>query len=138
MAKITRIGVSIEEKLLKKFDKLIEGTYNNRSEAIRDLIRNKIVEEEWQHSEEKVIGTLTLLYNHHQRGLNKKMLDIQHDYHHIFKSNLHLHLSHDFCLEVMIIEGKPLKVHQAAETLIGLKGVKHGKLTISSRGESFK
>ncbi|MTI58904.1 MAG: nickel-responsive transcriptional regulator NikR [Firmicutes bacterium] len=138
MSKVIRTGVSIEEKLLKKFDKLIEGTYSNRSEAIRDLIRNKIVEEEWLHSEGKVIGTLTLLYNHHQRGLNKKMLDIQHNYHHIFKSNLHLHLSHDFCLEVMIIEGEPLKVQQAAKSLIGLKGVKHGKLTISSRGESFK
>ncbi|MFP4015502.1 MAG: nickel-responsive transcriptional regulator NikR [Halanaerobiales bacterium] len=137
MGKIIRFGVSIEEELLDKFDQSIDGKYNNRSEAIRDMIRNKLIEEKWSESMDKIVGSITLLYDHHQRGLTEKMLKIQHKYHDIFKSNLHLHLSHDFCLEVIIVEGKAEKVEKAAGKLIGLRGVKHGKLTVTGSGEGL-
>ena len=136
MGKLSRFGVSIEEELLGKFDNLIKSKYSNRSEAIRDLIRDKLIEDKWT-SMDNVVGSITLLYDHHQRGLTEKMLELQHNYHHIFKSNLHLHLSHDFCLEVIIVEGKAEEVKTAAGRLIGLRGVKHGKLVITSSGEDF-
>jgi len=137
LSKLSRFGVSIEEELLSKFDELISGKYNNRSEAIRDMIRDKLIEEKWTTSMGNIIGSITLLYDHHQRGLTEKMLETQHNYHHIFKSNLHLHLSHDYCLEVIIVEGKAEEVEQAAGKLIGLRGVKHGKLVITSSGEDL-
>lgn len=137
MSKLSRFGVSIEKDLLEKFDELISDKYSNRSEAIRDMIRNKLIEDKWTTSIDNVIGSITLLYNHHQRGLTEKMLELQHNYHHIFKSNLHLHLSHNFCLEVIIIEGKTEEVKRAAGKLIGLRGVKHGKVVITGSGEDF-
>ncbi len=137
MSEIVRFGVSIEEDLLDKYDSIIAESYNNRSEAIRDLIRDRIVEEKKRSSEEEVIGSLTLLFNHHQRELTEKMLKIQHDYPHIFKSNLHMHVSHDFCLEVIIMKGEARLLREAANRLIGLKGVHHGKLTLTSTGEDF-
>jgi CopG family nickel-responsive transcriptional regulator len=132
MSELVRFGVSIEEKLLEKFDEMIEGSYNNRSEAIRDLIRDKIVEKRCQDSEEEAVGSLTLIYNHHQRGLTDKMIKLQHDYHHLFKSNLHLHLSHDYCLEVIVVEGKTEEIEDISKKLIALKGIKHGKLTLTT------
>ncbi|MCK8827161.1 nickel-responsive transcriptional regulator NikR [Natroniella acetigena] len=137
MSELIRFGVSIDEKLLKKFDQLIEDGYTNRSEAIRDLIRDKIVEEKCQDEEEDVVGTLTLFYDHHQRGTTEKMMTIQHDYYSLFKSNLHLHLSHHICLEVIIVEGKRKKLNEVTQKLIGLRGVKHGKLTVSAVDESL-
>jgi len=137
LSEIVRFGVSIEEDLLDKYDSIIAESYNNRSEAIRDLIRDRIVEEKKRSSEEEVIGSLTLLFNHHQRELTEKMLKIQHDYPHIFKSNLHMHVSHDFCLEVIIMKGEARLLREAANRLIGLKGVHHGKLTLTSTGEDF-
>lgn len=135
--KLVRFGVSMDKELLEKFDKMIEGTYHNRSEAIRDLIRDKIVEKEWTENKEPAFGSLTLLYDHHQRGLTEKMLEIQHKHHQLFKSNLHLHITHDYCLEVMVVQGLPDELQSVTNSLLGLKGVKHGKLTISSGGQSF-
>ncbi len=129
---LVRFGVSIDEDLLKKYDRLIQGVYDNRSEAIRDMIRNKIIEQKWENSKEEVIGSLTLLYDHHQRGLTKKLLDLQHDHHGFFKSNLHIHVTHDYCLEVIIVKGKAGQLQRIAKKIIGIKGVKHGKLTITS------
>lgn len=137
MSDLVRFGVSIDKKLLQRYDDMIADVYENRSEAIRDLIRDKIVEEEWQDIEEEVAGSLTLLYNHHQRGLTEKMLNIQHDYHHLFKSNLHLHLSHDFCLEVIVVQGQVGELKEISQKLIGLKGVQHGKLTVTATGDEF-
>ncbi|WP_408955857.1 nickel-responsive transcriptional regulator NikR [Natroniella sp. ANB-PHB2] len=137
MSDLIRFGVSIDQKLLEKYDQLIEDGYTNRSEAIRDLIRDKIVEEKCQNKEEEVVGTLTLFYVHHKRGITEKMMSIQHDYHYLFKSNLHLHLSHHLCLEVIIVEGKREELNEVTQKLIGLKGVKHGKLTVSAIDESL-
>lgn len=137
MSKIVRFGVSIEKELLEKFDKMNEGIYNNRSEAIRDLIRDKIVSKKWQNKEEIVIGSITLVYDHHQRILNDKMLKLQHKYCNIFKANLHIHLDHNHCLEVIVVKGKVKQLIEISNQLISLKGVKHGKLTISNKGTDF-
>jgi len=134
MAELKRFGVSIEENLLKKFDQSNENIYDNRSEAIRDLIRNKIIEEEKLKEKENVVGTITLIYDHHKLGLSDKMNQIQHDYHCLFKSNLHLHLNRDFCLEVIVVEGLQSKLKKVSSKLIALKGVKHGKLTVANIG----
>lgn len=134
MSELKRFGVSIEENLLKKFDRSNEHIYNNRSEAIRDLIRNKIIEEEKIKESENVVGTITLIYDHHKSGLSDKMNQIQHDYHCLFKSNLHLHLDRDFCLEVIVVEGLQSKLKKVSSKLIALKGVKHGKLTVTKIG----
>lgn len=137
MSDLVRFGVSIEENLLERYDEIISDSYDNRSEAIRDLIRDRIVQERKRSSEEEVIGSLTLLFNHHQRELTEKMLKIQHDYPELFKSNLHMHVSHDFCLEVIIMQGKAHVLREAGNRLKGLKGVHHGKLTLTTTGEDF-
>ena len=132
MFELVRFGVSMEKELLEKYDQLITETYDNRSEAIRDLIRKKIISQNLRQQNKEVVGSLTLLYNHYQRGLTARMLEIQHEAHSLFESNLHLHLSHDLCLEVIIVRGLARRVQKVANLLIGLKGVKHGELIITS------
>ena len=131
MSELMRFGVSMEKELLDKFDKLIADGYSNRSEAIRDLIRDRIVKEQCQDSEQEVIGTLKLIYDHQQRGIKEKLLKIEHDYNCLFRSNLHQYLDDNNCLEVIIMEGQRKKITKVAKKLIALRGVKHGKLSIS-------
>lgn len=139
MSKLTRIGVAIDADLLEKFDELIElRGYPNRSEAFRDLIRNELVEESWKSPESEVVGSVTLVYNHHVRQLNDKLLDLQHDHHDSILSTLHVHLDHENCLEVLLIKGKAAAVNQIANALISTKGVKHGRLTLSSSGRNLE
>lgn len=139
MSNLTRIGVAIDTDLLEKFDELIEQRgYANRSEAFRDLIRNELVEESWKSPESEVVGSVTLVYNHHVRQLNDKLLDLQHDHHDSILSTLHVHLDHENCLEVLLIKGKAAAVNQIANALISTKGVKHGRLTLSSSGRNLE
>ena len=139
MSNLTRIGVAIAADLLDKFDELIEQRgYSNRSEAFRDLIRNELVEESWKSPESEVVGSVTLVYNHHVRQLNDKLLDLQHDHHDSILSTLHVHLDHENCLEVLLIKGKAAAVNQIANALISTKGVKHGRLTLSSSGRNLE
>jgi CopG family nickel-responsive transcriptional regulator len=138
MSKLVRIGVAIEKDLLDKFDALIEQrAYPNRSEAFRDLIRGELVQESWKSPDSEVVGSLTLVYDHHVRMLSDKLLDLQHESHDAILSTLHVHLDHDNCLEVLLIRGKVRHVHQLADALISTKGVKHGKLTITSSGKDI-
>ena len=138
MSNLTRIGVAIDSDLLEKFDELIDlRGYPNRSEAFRDLIRNELVEESWKSPESEVVGSVTLVYNHHVRQLNDKLLDLQHDHHDSILSTLHVHLDHENCLEVLLIKGKAAAVNQIANALISTKGVKHGRLTLSSSGRNL-
>ena len=131
--------MAIDADLLEKFDELIEQRgYPNRSEAFRDLIRNELVEESWQSPESEVVGSVTLVYNHHVRQLNDKLLDLQHDHHDSILSTLHVHLDHENCLEVLLIKGKAAAVNQIANALISTKGVKHGRLTLSSSGRNLE
>src|SRR5512132_184894 len=139
MSDLSRIGVAIDSELLEKFDRLIaQRGYTNRSEAFRDLIRGELVEKAWEAPEREVVGTVTLVYDHHVRLLSEKLTDIQHDFHRAILSTLHVHLDHDHCLEVLVVRGKSADVRKVADTLISTKGVKHGQLTITSSGVELK
>jgi CopG family transcriptional regulator, nickel-responsive regulator len=135
MGELSRIGVAIDSDLLERFDALIaDRGYTNRSEAFRDLIRDELVEKQWESPESNVVGTVTLVYNHHVRMLSEKLTDMQHDHHRLILSTLHVHLDHDNCLEVLVVKGKSRQVQKIAEALISTKGVKHGRLTITTSG----
>ncbi len=138
MSNLVRFGVSINKGLLVQFDKIIEEKgYNNRSEAIRDLIRNQMVELEWEKEEEEVAGTVTLIYDHHVRGLSELLLEVQHSFHDLILSTMHLHLDHHNCLEVLAVKGAAREVRRIAERLISVKGVKHGRLSITTTGKNL-
>lgn len=139
MSVLSRIGVAIDSDLLKKFDRLItQRGYTNRSEAFRDLIRDELVERTWESPDSQVVGTITLVYNHHVRLLSEKLTDIQHDFHRSILSTLHVHLDHDNCLEVLVVQGKSAEVRKVADVLISTKGVKHGRLSISTSGAELE
>ena len=138
MADLARFGISIDDRLLKRFDDLItEKGYSNRSEAIRDLIRNALVEDQWARGNEETVGTVTLVYNHHTRDLSDKLTEHQHSHHDAIVSTLHVHLDAHNCLEVVVVKGKANEVKRMADELIGTKGVKHGKLVTSTTGEDL-
>jgi CopG family nickel-responsive transcriptional regulator len=138
MAELTRFGISIDDRLLKRFDALIaEKGYGNRSEAIRDLIRGALVEEQWAQEEEETVGTVTLVYDHHTRDLSDKLTEQQHSHHDAIVSALHVHLDAHNCLEVVVVKGKAGEVRRLADELIGTKGVKHGKLVMSTTGREL-
>ncbi len=139
MSDLSRIGVAIDSELLERFDLLIgQRGYTNRSEAFRDLIRDALVEKNWESPESHVVGTVTLVYDHHVRMLNEKLTGIQHDHHHSILSTLHVHLDHDTCLEVLVVRGTSAIVRKIADVLISTKGVKHGRLTITTTGAELK
>lgn len=135
MTELARFGVSVNSELLDKFDKLIESKgYVNRSEAIRDLIRDYLVEHEWE-GDEETMGSVTIVYDHHVRELTESLTDLQHDYHDSIISTMHVHIDEDNCLEVVVIKGKGSKVKEISEKLISTKGVKHGKLAMTTTGK---
>jgi CopG family nickel-responsive transcriptional regulator len=139
MSELSRIGVAIDTGLLERFDRLIAGRgYTNRSEAFRDMIREELVEQSWESPESHVVGTVTLVYDHHARLLGEKLTGIQHEYHRSVLSTLHVHLDHDLCLEVIVIRGRAGAVRTLADTLISTKGVKHGRLTLTTAGAEVK
>lgn len=139
MGELSRIGVAIDAGLLEKFDKLISRRgYENRSEAFRDLIRDELTTETSQSPEAQVVGTVTLLYDHHVRLLNEKLTGLQHEHHRSILSTLHVHLDHDNCLEVLVVRGKAAAVRKIADSLISTKGVRHGQLTIAAAGPEME
>lgn len=139
MNNLIRFGVSIDNKLLKRFDAIItEKGYVNRSEAIRDLIRDMLVSEEILNPDIESIGTLTLVYSHDVRELSDKLNDIQHHYHRIIISATHIHLDEHNCLEVLILKGKTKDVKTIADKLLSVKNVRHGKLTITTMGKTLR
>lgn len=139
MTNLVRFGVSMEPLLLKEFDKYIAGkSYKNRSEAIRDLIRNNLVEKEWNEGNKEAVGTITIVYNHHKWKLTDTLTDIQHRYHTSVISTLHVHLDHHNCLEVLVIKGKGNEIKKISDQLISTKGVKHGKLITTTSGKDFR
>ncbi len=136
MSELIRFGISMDKDLLGRLDQeIVKHGYPNRSEAIRDLVRAQLVELEWSQEDEEVAGTVTIIYNHHVRGLSDMLLELQHEHHEMIISVMHVHLEHDHCLEVMVIKGRAGEARELAGRLIGVKGVKHGKLTISSTGK---
>ncbi len=133
---LTRIGVSLPSNLLRKFDGIIQGRgYSSRSEGIRDAIRAYIVEYEWMERESgEEIGTITYLYDHDQRGLGDELTNVQHRYIEMIRSSTHIHLDHENCFEVIVIQGDAKKIKTLAENIMSLKGVKHVKLTTTHGG----
>jgi len=130
--KITRFGVSIKPDLLNKFDKEIKKKgYINRSEAIRDLIRKKIVDKESLQPDVQGLGTLTIIYDHHIGSLTNKLLDLQHDHHQEILTTTHVHIDHYNCLEVLVLKGKIGQIQKLSDNIRALKGIKHGELVIT-------
>src|SRR5271166_526182 len=133
MGDLSRIGVSIDTDLLNRFDSFItDKGYENRSEAFRDLIRDRLVSSVVIAANAFVVGTVTLIYDHHTRLLPEKLTDIQHEHHELIISTLHAHLDHESCLEVIVLRGKSGDVQKLADRLISTKGVQHGRLVMSS------
>jgi len=138
MGDTIRFGISIDSKLLDSFDKHIEHKgYANRSEALRDLMRAALIEVKWEDGEEEMVGTVTLVYNHHVRDLSDKLTEQQHAHHSQIVSTLHVHLDAHNCLEVLVIRGKAREIKQISDELIGVKGVKHGKLVMTATGHGL-
>lgn len=133
MSDLARIGIALDSSLLAAFDKSIEKSgYENRSEAFRDLIRDRLVKEETGNPSQPVVGTLTLVYDHHARNLSDKLTSLQHDHHASIVSTLHVHLDHHNCLEVLILKGKSKDVRNLADLLISTKGIQHGQLVVTT------
>ena len=127
-----RFGVSLEDNLLKELDELVSiDKFPNRSQAIRYLIRKNKVEEKWK-GNANVSGCIVLVYDHHKRDLLNKSVDIQHNYQHLVLSTQHVHLDHDNCLETIALKGKAKELKNLADSLIALKGMKHGELVMSA------
>lgn len=133
MSQLSRIGVAIDSDLLEKFDSLIaKKGYTNRSEAFRDLIRDDLVEENTSDPDQEVVGTVTLIYDHHVPTLNERLTETQHRFHQQIISTLHVHLNHDCCMEVLVVRGKSSEVQQIGNLLIATRGVKHGKVSLTA------
>jgi CopG family nickel-responsive transcriptional regulator len=134
---LARFGVSFDSELLERFDELISSKgYKNRSEAIRDLVRDYLVEYEWEEDVE-TMGAITMVYDHHKRELSESLIALQHDYHSSIISSTHVHIDEHNCLEVVVVRGKGSMVKEIANKLISTRGVKHGKLTMTTTGKNL-
>lgn len=137
MAELVRFGISLDQKLLTAFDSHLKSKrYTNRSEAIRDLIREDLIKKQWQEGKE-VAGTITMIYDHHKRELVNRLTDIQHDFGKIIISTQHVHLDHYNCLEVVVLKSKPQEAQDLLNSLKSVKGVKHATLSMSSVGREI-
>ncbi|MDW8309467.1 MAG: nickel-responsive transcriptional regulator NikR, partial [Verrucomicrobiales bacterium] len=128
-----RFTVSIPQSLMRQLDKMTaEKGYSNRSLAIADMIRDQLVEHRQRTGTGEIVGTITLVYDHHKQHVQETLTDIQHDHHAVIICSVHVHLDHDNCLEVLLVRGKAALVKSIADQLIAAKGVKHGKLTVTT------
>jgi CopG family nickel-responsive transcriptional regulator len=137
MPDLERLSFSLEAPLHKKLERLCRASgYSNRSEFIRDLIRAKLVEREWELDQEAV-GTITIVYDHHVHQLNEKLTSLQHDHHSMILATTHVHLDHDRCLEVILVRGRAGRIRRIADDLRRQRGVLHGDLSMSSTGRNL-
>ena len=135
---VTRFSISLPPSLLRQLDQMsAEKGYANRSLAVADMIRNQLVEHQEKTGTGDIAGTITLVYDHHKPHLQSTLTDIQHDHHDVILSTVHVHLDHHNCLEVLLVRGPSPVVRQIADALITAKGVKHGKLTVTTTGKEF-
>jgi CopG family nickel-responsive transcriptional regulator len=133
MANLVRFGVSMDERVLGALDHLVKRrSYANRSEAIRDLVRSEQVREAWDKGQGPVVGTLTIVYDHHVREVSERLVALQHDHEELVHSTMHVHLSHRMCLEVIVLRGRPKDIQALADRLIAARGVKHGRLVATA------
>ncbi len=131
-----RFGVSMSKDLLALLDDLVEAKgFANRSQAIADMVRNELVEYRGKIGNRKIAGTITIVFDHHKRNLQTLLTSIQHDYGEHIISTLHAHLNHNNCMEILAVRGQANIIKQLADRLITAKGVKHGKLTMTTTGE---
>jgi CopG family nickel-responsive transcriptional regulator len=137
MSELVRFGVSLEKSLLERFDVLIrEKQYTNRSEALRDLIREELVQREWREGSD-VAGAITLIYDHHKQDVLSRVTDTQHEFQRVIISTQHIHLDHHNCLEIVAARGKAEEVQKLADALRSIKGVRHATLSMSSTGREI-
>ena len=135
---VTRFSFSLAPSLLKQLDQMsAEKGYDNRSLAVADMIRNQLVEHQQKTGTEDIAGTITLVYDHHKPHLQATLTGIQHDHHDVILSTVHVHLDHHNCLEVLLVRGRADVIRTIADELITAKGVKHGKLTVTTTGREF-
>ena len=138
MSVLERFGVSMEDELLGRFDGLVEKRgYSSRSEAIRDLVRQELVKDEWADPNTEVIGTITIVYEHHEHELSNVLAELQHQYHDHIVCTTHIHLDAHNCLEVVIVRGPSSKIKYISNALISTRGVKHGELCCTSTGQAL-
>ena len=138
MATLERFGVSMDGKLLAEFDRRIaRAGYASRSEALRDMVRDYLVEREWESGGDVVVGTVTIVYDHHQREVESALTELQHEHHEAIACTTHVHLDPHNCLEVVVVRGTAAQVRRIAEHLISLRGVKHGKLVCTTTGRDL-
>lgn len=136
---LVRFGVAMDADLLARFDALVarRGTAANRSEALRDLVRDTLVDAAWESAEEECVGTITMVFDHAHSDLSEKLDALQHAHHDKIVSAMHVHLDAHACLEVLVVRGAGSDVRAIADTLLGTKGVKHGKLVTTTTGSGL-
>ena len=135
---VSRFSVSLPPRLLGQLDGMTkEKGYENRSQAIADMIRAQLVEHRQKSGTAEIAGTITLVYDHHKQHVQATLTDIQHDHHNVIISTLHVHLDHDNCLEVLVVRGRADVIRKIADELTTAKGVKHGKLTVTTTGHDL-
>ena len=135
---VSRLSVSLPPSLLRQLDQMSgEKGYHNRSLAIADMIRDRLVEHRQKFGHEHIAGTITLVYDHHKPHLQATLTGIQHDHHNVILSTVHVHLDHHNCLEVLLVRGKATVIRRIADELLSAKGVKHGKLTVTTTGKNL-
>lgn len=136
MSELIRFGVSLDKKLLEKFDHYIrQQNYTTRSKAISDLIHESLVKQEWSDGNREVAGAVMLVYDHHKRKLVNTLLHIQHDYHQLIISSQHIHLDHHHCLEVIVVKGNGNQANTFLKKLKSIKGIKHVTLSMTATEE---
>ncbi len=138
MSDLIRLSISLESSLARRLERLVKASrYTNRSEFVRDMIRERLVEQQWADDNQEVLGTITLLYDHHAGGMANKSVDIQHRHYEQILATTHLHLSHDLCAEMIMVRAPAAIIREIADDLRSRKGVLHGSLSISSTGKSL-
>ncbi len=131
---VTRIGVSLEPELLEEFDKTIaKKGYVSRSEAIRDLVRDSLAENEWKNDHEFMCGVITMIYNHETNGLSDKLTEVQHSHMQNITTTIHMHLDHDLCMEIVAIQGELGELKRLTNEIGSIKGVLRCKLTMAAK-----
>jgi len=135
---VARFSVSLPGPLLEQLDEMTrEKGYDNRSLAMADMIRDHLVDHHQKFGSHEIAGTITLVYDHHKQNVQAVLTDIQHDHHDVIISTMHVHLDHHNCMEVLVVRGQARVIKKIADELIAAKGVKHGKLTVTSTGSDL-
>jgi len=135
---VARFSISLPSRLARQLDQMArQKGYDNRSLAVADMIRAQLVDHRQNLGDEEIAGTITLVYDHHKQHVQATLTDIQHDYHEVIVSAVHVHLDHHNCLEVLVVRGRAALIKKIADELIAAKGVKHGKLTVTTTGKDL-